>query len=672
MDLGPLPKYDKQDTLEQKSILALRNILPPDEYLFRDERIDDKGVDGVLELKVNGAFTNCRAQLQVKSANVGQSELNTNGSYSLSVATANLNYLLNGTSPIYVIWLAQLNELRFEWARDAWGILDAECPGWRQQKTFTVHFKKVLDQDGLAEIRKRVLSESIMQRQIHEKLIHAAPSETVVVSISSEGLKTTDSEDAFQMIVANGITIVSSGFALRVLELLQLLPPKKMNNPRVRLVAAYASTSLGRYQEAKGHLAFASISSNGERLSDDDAIFVEQLRAAIEYSLGRLDSRQYVQQLQQFESRLPNHQLIENKLRILRHRILAEDDAELQSSLLEEMERLVYELVDDDENQLPQKINAKLVLLDAQADQLTMHFIEDVGRSHVGIVMSGSLQSACKAYRQIEERARDWMQRLEREFEAARESRNPVLISHAMFIVVKCHVSMYVNAVAMSGELNSKRVSDLEWLVNYTKECIELFHRSGNLRMECKSKMLLADFYEATGERQLARDMAQEVLPIARAFEYPQEERSAKDHLENQSLLMQLQRRITERPSDDEIALSQTDDDIRDMALHVLESANLPAERLPLVEKDFRAGKFIAFQRREWCRYIELEQDLSHLQSSDTTYQSDPDRFGYCTKLGHRSIIGHPDFEYIIDLFKKNYCEVCSVREPGGSLIVNE
>jgi hypothetical protein len=51
-DDGPYPIGDRQDILEQLSLKALRTHLPEDRFLFRVERADDKGVDGVLEAKV--------------------------------------------------------------------------------------------------------------------------------------------------------------------------------------------------------------------------------------------------------------------------------------------------------------------------------------------------------------------------------------------------------------------------------------------------------------------------------------------------------------------------------------------------------------------------------------------------------------------------------------------
>ncbi|HTU23287.1 MAG TPA: hypothetical protein VMG10_34955 [Gemmataceae bacterium] len=47
-DMGPLPLGDRKDTQQQLSLKALRNRLPEDKFLVRDERTDDKGVDVAL------------------------------------------------------------------------------------------------------------------------------------------------------------------------------------------------------------------------------------------------------------------------------------------------------------------------------------------------------------------------------------------------------------------------------------------------------------------------------------------------------------------------------------------------------------------------------------------------------------------------------------------------
>ena len=66
-----LPMADRNQELEQRSITALKTVLPSNRFLFRDERADDAGVDGSLELLIDSRYTNLRAQVQQKHAFFG-------------------------------------------------------------------------------------------------------------------------------------------------------------------------------------------------------------------------------------------------------------------------------------------------------------------------------------------------------------------------------------------------------------------------------------------------------------------------------------------------------------------------------------------------------------------------------------------------------------------------
>lgn len=140
-DLGPLPQSDRNRELQELSLRAFRQILTVDRFVVRDERIDDAGVDASLELLINGRFTNMRAQIQLKSTD--KLEINNDGSVSLSIAVSNLNYLLNGASPLYILFVVPRNELRFVWARDERRRIDQENPSWMQQETITIRFKNL-------------------------------------------------------------------------------------------------------------------------------------------------------------------------------------------------------------------------------------------------------------------------------------------------------------------------------------------------------------------------------------------------------------------------------------------------------------------------------------------------------------------------------------------------
>ena len=130
--LGPLPRVDRPDILQRDSFAELTKAVPNDRFILRDERQADKGVDFSIELLIDSYATNVRALGQLKSED--NPSINSDGSVSYSVETKNLNYLLNGDSPIYVLWLASLSELRFAWARDEARRLHTDNPDWHPSR----------------------------------------------------------------------------------------------------------------------------------------------------------------------------------------------------------------------------------------------------------------------------------------------------------------------------------------------------------------------------------------------------------------------------------------------------------------------------------------------------------------------------------------------------------
>ena len=57
--------------LQRESFKALSRFLSQqDTFVFRDERNEDFGVDGSIELNIGGQMTNFRTQIQVKSASM--------------------------------------------------------------------------------------------------------------------------------------------------------------------------------------------------------------------------------------------------------------------------------------------------------------------------------------------------------------------------------------------------------------------------------------------------------------------------------------------------------------------------------------------------------------------------------------------------------------------------
>jgi hypothetical protein len=85
---------------------------------------------------------------------------------------------------------------------------------------------------------------------------------------------------------------------------------------------------------------------------------------------------------------------------------------------------------------------------------------------------------------------------------------------------------------------------------------------------------------------------------------------------------------------------------------------------LPVIERDMISERDIARERLNWCRHIELIQDLEHTRHPSTHYRQDPDRHCRCAKHGYESLIGSTDWHLVIKSFKMALCLNCPDRSP--------
>jgi hypothetical protein len=195
---------------------------------------------------------------------------------------------------------------------------------------------------------------------------------------------------------------------------------------------------------------------------------------------------------------------------------------------------------------------------------------------------------------------------------------------------------------------------------------ISIAKKAGNLEAELRGRMLVADIYELLGRQAESKAIASEVLPKAKAMEYAALIWRAEAHVNGQTMVAKL--KDLGRPiSDEESAamyLNFTDQQIRDYAKRLLEIANLPIKRLPVVERDIFSRRDISRQKFTWCRHLELIQDLEHEQHRETYYARDPKRYSKCLLLGDESKIGDSDWLTVIEAFKRAYCENCLHRNP--------
>lgn len=667
-DLGPLPKTDRNAELQRLSFREFKAALPTDKFVFRDERAEDAGVDASIELLAKSGeaagYTNLRSQVQLKGTDC--EEVNADGSISLQVKVSTLNYLLNGSSPLFALFVAPCTELRFAWAHDERKRLDELNSDWMQQETVTIRFSEHLTPVAIDRIYDRILREGRLQRRIQDTLASATISEQIIISINPETLATTNPDEAARLLLANGLTIVSLGFATQVMDQIRLLKTDVARNPRIQLILAYAQHTLARYQAALAHLREATLGWQELKSSDQD--FLVYLRNACQFQTGCIDLEEYSRRVEIWEDNNETGFALAHRLDAMRHQLLNEFDMNQRARLFEELSSVVEEILSSDDEQNTNKLQAKFVLLHAEGGRLAGYFFHELFRIKMreGLRLPTDIQGLIqKLIRQWNE----WERSLNDALQEAEAEGHPLLIAFALvsratiritlLSIIRFFISYSEIQVSMPKVIWHETISDIERSMN-------IYVRVGHLEGELRTKMLRADLHLLADRQAEARALAQEVLPKAEAMEYYVLIDRAREHLSGQAIMSRLEAEIRNRHTEDADFrwAAETDERLRELASEVLRELNLPTERLPILERDAFSMREISQERLSWCRYIELIQSLRHAEHPATHYLRDPSRYCTCEKYGYESTLGYPDWITVIAAFKQTYCKSCPSREP--------
>lgn len=665
--LGPLPKADRNAELQRRSIDAFRAALPADKFLFRDERTDDAGVDGSLELLIDSLYTNLRAQVQLKSTD--SPDANRDGTVSLPVKTANLNYLLNGQSPLYVLYVAPRGELRFAWARDERRRLDRVNPDWMSQATVTVRFEHLLTPEAVDPIHERIRQEARLHRRIHDMLGRAGSGERVVTSIDPDTLSNTDPDEALRLLLASGMTIVSAGYAEQVKRMVDTLRPADARSPRVRLVRAYAEFATGRYQAAAADLAEAALGR--DELSEDQRQLLKYIQDACEYQTGRIESKEYLERLEGRTGRLARGLNASHTISRLRFALFGETDVTSRDALLDEM-RAAVEAVTADPGVVSEfKLHARLLLLESEGHQSLLASLEEMQQARLRRKLGQEFDVAAVLRSQGGRWGR-WEQTADAMLQEASATKNPLLVADALAIRASTR-AMHLLNMRLLTPLFGVPIEIPEALLlpprQDAEQAISIYSQANQLEGELRAKMTLADLLASAGRAAEAQEIAGEVLPKAQAMSYAALEWRAREHLAGRTILSfyaEMGERERQAEAEDmDLRLADEDDDtMREFARDVLKALGLPDERLPVIERDWQSMRDIARERLHWCRHIELIQNLRHTEHTATYYKTDPPRWCVCEKYKYESAIESTDWTTLITAFKRAYCEGCPGRDP--------
>jgi hypothetical protein len=519
--LGPLPQSRRNKHLETLSRRALEAVLPPDCFTFRDEPVGDAGVDGALEVLVNSRDTNLRAQVQLKATD--STAINADGSVSLLIDTSNLNYLLNGPSPLYVLFVAPRNELRFAWARDEWRRLQRTNPDWAEQVSVTIRFERLLTTAALDEIHARIRREALSHRRTLESLTLATLAERVehvTLRIDAEMLTSLGADEAAPLLLTAGTTLVSSGFASTVLDLCALVPRSSEagQSPRLHLLAAYACYTLGWRQTARGHVAEAS--RRASDLSREDKRFLRLLRAACELEDGALISEGYEGQFYppgpdgDESGDVADPYDLGHRLHYLHHALWQESDFSRRRPAHLGDERPAARIMASSDTSASFRLNAELTLLHAEGIQMMADFFEAT-RSHGPRRAMGGPVDLPALVADLAAKHATWESQVE-DARAVAARMNSLLNlgqARATRIAVRAIYLYALHLVSRIEPIISLRGGWADLLsatIEEARQVIALYARLDVLEKQLHAKIWLADLHELAGQVEEAERLGHE------------------------------------------------------------------------------------------------------------------------------------------------------------------
>ena len=163
-----LPNHDRNSVIEEKALARFQKLIAESEdFIYQGADRRDYGTDCQIEVVHGNKATNVRVHVQVKGT---ESRVKADGSISIEISRANLNYLLAQPHSFYVCYHVPSNSLRFSPVESVLREYEYKGKDWTKQKTITVNLKEVLTFGWLKKLADlaRSTSASLRNRRVEQ------------------------------------------------------------------------------------------------------------------------------------------------------------------------------------------------------------------------------------------------------------------------------------------------------------------------------------------------------------------------------------------------------------------------------------------------------------------------------------------------------------------------
>lgn len=154
--LNDLPQRDPAHDTAEAAEMAFRSAIDACKlFVVQREDRNDYGTDVQIEVRDGKAMTNIRTHVQLKGT---RCTINANGSVSVSVTRANLNYLLAQADSLYVCYHLPSKRLFVRYADDIYREYEHRGGEWTRQDSVTINFTQLFDEEFQRRLSARLLA----------------------------------------------------------------------------------------------------------------------------------------------------------------------------------------------------------------------------------------------------------------------------------------------------------------------------------------------------------------------------------------------------------------------------------------------------------------------------------------------------------------------------------
>lgn len=286
-----LPLVNPNEDLETISNNYLRPLFAVDFFEMRPEQHRDKGIDFIVELKKHNKYTNFRFLIQLKATD--SVNYNKDGSFSLSIATSNIQYLLNGGIPaFYILFIKNSGKFYYENLNEFLSRISTGDSDWQKQNSHTLRFSKDLTAEALREIYQKTLQHGLFKRAIDEKLVYKTASfdsgDKIVID---SNLNVTDDTEIRKIIENAGFDLINEGNWKDIISLHKRASGNVATTAKYNLILGIVYYYTSNFIDALSHFKKATLAKN--ELSAPLQNHLRYFDTSVKFYMGIINEKEY-------------------------------------------------------------------------------------------------------------------------------------------------------------------------------------------------------------------------------------------------------------------------------------------------------------------------------------------------------------------------------------------